>query len=96
MPKGNPNPVITPEFLASQIKRSDSTTEPLASKQAQVRLPLSVDAAISALGKQKTAWLRRVITEAAERELMGSDLEPAIADSPPDKPTRKRRKGGDE
>jgi hypothetical protein len=71
MPKGNPNPVQTTEFLAAQIKRSDGTTESLAAKQVQVRLPITIDAAIAKLGEKKTAWLRRVITEAAERELMG-------------------------
>jgi hypothetical protein len=77
MPKGNPHPIQTPEFLAAMIKRSDNTTEPLAIKQAQVRLPISVDAAVSKLGKRKTAWLRRVITEAAQRELMTSPDESA-------------------
>jgi hypothetical protein len=75
MPKGNPDPVITPEFIAQQRKRADSTTEPLADKQVQVRLPVTVDAAISKLGREKTPWLRRVITEAAQRELLTRDKE---------------------
>jgi hypothetical protein len=75
MPRGNPDPVITPEFIAQQRKRADNTTEPLADKQVQVRLPITVDTAISKLGREKTPWLRRVITEAAERELLSSDEE---------------------
>jgi hypothetical protein len=70
MARGNPHPVITPEFEATKIKRSDDTTEPLAAKQTQVRLPVSVDSAIAQLGQQKAAWLRRVITQAAQQELM--------------------------
>lgn len=45
-------------------------SEPLAEKQVQVRLPVSIDAAVQELGNKKTEWLRRVITEAAKRELM--------------------------
>ncbi|MBD1871822.1 hypothetical protein H6F95_31865 [Cyanobacteria bacterium FACHB-471] len=48
--------------------RADETVEPLASKATQVRLPISVSKAVEELGKQKTAWLRRVISEAAQRE----------------------------
>lgn len=70
MPKGNPDPVMTAEFIAQQRKRADATTEPLAGKQVQVRLPVNVDAAIAKLGSEKTPWLRRVITEAAQRELL--------------------------
>jgi hypothetical protein len=72
MPKGNPNPVRTPEFQAKQFKRSDRTTEPLADKILAVRVPIEIDARIRDL-PDKTAWLRRVIVEAAERELMGND-----------------------
>lgn len=70
MPRGNPRPVLTPEFEAAKIKRSDDTTESLAKRQTQVRLPVSVDVAIAQLGQRKAAWLRRVITEAAQQELM--------------------------
>ncbi len=70
MPKGNPNPVITPEFKARQFKRSDNTTEPMAKKNIQLRLTESIDAAVRKL-PNRSAWLRRVITEAAQRELLG-------------------------
>jgi len=67
MPKGNPNPIQTDEFKAHQLLRADGTTEPLAEKQLQIRVGATVDAAIRAL-PNKTAWLRRVITEAAIAE----------------------------
>jgi hypothetical protein len=69
MPKGNPNPVITPEFKANQFKRGDNTTEPMAKKNIQLRLTESIDSAVRSL-PNRSAWLRRVITEAAQRELM--------------------------
>lgn len=69
MPKGNPNPVITPEFEQNQFKRADNSTEPLAKKLLCVRLTHSVDEAVRSLPNM-SAWVRRVITEAAERELM--------------------------
>jgi hypothetical protein len=69
MPKGNPNPVITPEFKARQFKRSDGTVEPLSKKTVFVRLPESIDTVVQIL-PNRSAWLRRVITEAAQRELM--------------------------
>ncbi len=50
--------------------RSDKTSEPLAPKPTQVRLPETIALAIDAMGKDKTPWLRRVITEAAQRELL--------------------------
>ena len=70
MPKGNPNPVSTPEFEASKFKRMDDSTEPLAEKLTCVRLTQHVDAVLRTL-PNKSVWLRRVISEAAERELMG-------------------------
>lgn len=73
MPKGNPKPVQTEEFVGKQFERADDTVEPLADKPTQVRLPVRVDAAIRALGTEKTAWLRRVIVKAAEQELMGEE-----------------------
>jgi hypothetical protein len=72
MPKGNPNPVITPEFKASQFKRGDDSTEPMAKQNIQLRLTESIDIAVRSL-PNRSAWLRRVITEAAQRELMKGD-----------------------
>ncbi len=69
MAKGNPNPVITPEFEQHQFKRSDGSTEPLADKLLCVRLTQSVDKAVRSLPNM-SAWVRRVIAEAAQRELI--------------------------
>jgi hypothetical protein len=63
---------LTPEFQAHIIKRSDDTTDPLAKEAARVRLPVHIDSAIRAL-PNRSAWLRRVITEAAQRELMNKE-----------------------
>lgn len=64
----NPNPKQTQEFKAKQFRVLGD--EPLA-KVRGIRLPQSVDAAIEALpANERSAWLRRVISEAAERELM--------------------------
>ena len=51
------------------IPRQDDTTAPLAEHQVQVRLFKDVDAVVRSL-PNRSAWLRRVITEAAQRELM--------------------------
>jgi hypothetical protein len=63
---GNPNP--RKEFLIP-IKRSDKSKEPLAERNVTVRLFRDVDMLVQAL-PNRSAWLRRVITEAAQRELM--------------------------
>lgn len=70
MPKGNPDPVMTQKFVSSRFKRSDQSTEELADKNIQFRLTKSIDKLVRAL-PDRSAWLRRVVTEAAERELMG-------------------------
>jgi hypothetical protein len=73
MSKGNPNPFITPEFEQSRFKRADGGTEPLAEKLLCVRLTQSVDARVRSLPNM-SSWVRRVITEAAQRELMKDDV----------------------
>lgn len=70
MPKGNPDPVMPPKFVANRFKRSDDTKEELAERNIQFRLTKSVDKIVRAL-PDRSAWLRRVVTEAAMRELMG-------------------------
>ena len=72
MAQGNPNPFITPKFEQSRFKRADGGTEPLADKLLCVRLTQSVDATVRSLPNM-SSWVRRVITEAAQRELMTSD-----------------------
>lgn len=47
--------------------RQDTTNEPLAAKPTQVRLPERIEQAINRL-PDRAAWLRRVISEAVERE----------------------------
>ncbi len=45
--------------------------EPLADKALSVRLPVSIDALIRALpSDQRADWLRRILGEAAKRELL--------------------------
>ena len=49
--------------------RSDETTEPLAESPLMARVPVHIDKTVRLL-PNRSAWLRRVITEAAQRELM--------------------------
>jgi hypothetical protein len=76
MPKGNPNPVITPEFKAQQFQPQGEINSPLSSKAIGIKLPVEVDEVVRSL-PQKAEWLRRVITEAAQRELMKDGSETA-------------------
>lgn len=68
----NPSPVQNERLKAKQFKRLNPDSEPLASKQIQVRLPESIDVVVRAL-PDKASWLRRVITDAARHELMGGE-----------------------
>jgi hypothetical protein len=63
---GNPHP--NPNNLKN-IPRQDDTTDTLAHLATATRLPLDIDAVVRSL-PNRSAWLRRVITEAAKRELM--------------------------
>jgi hypothetical protein len=54
--------------------RADETTEPLADQQVQVRLPQDIDSLVRSV-PNRSAWLRRVITEAAQRELMNQEAD---------------------
>lgn len=65
----NPSPVQNERLRAKQFKRLNPDSEPLASRQIQVRLPESIDAIVRKV-PDKATWLRRIITEAAKRELM--------------------------
>ncbi len=52
--------------------------EPLAEKALSVRLPVSIDAIIRKLpSEERAAWLRRVLSEAAQRELI-TDTEDTV------------------
>lgn len=54
------------------IPRHDDTTEPLAASALMARVPIPIDSLVRSL-PNRSAWLRRVITEAAQRELMGKE-----------------------
>ncbi len=69
MPKGNPNPVIPAKFAEARFKAQGNPDEALADVSIQVRLTRSIDSVVRSL-PNRSAWLRRVITEAAQRELM--------------------------
>jgi hypothetical protein len=62
----NPNPNL--ENLKA-LPRSDNSTTPLANEILGVRVSTDIDAVVRSLSN-RSAWLRRVITEAAQRELM--------------------------
>jgi hypothetical protein len=66
----NPKSSLSPKFTESQFVRSDRTTDSLANIALSVRVPIDVDQVVRSLNHQKSSWLRRVITEAARRELM--------------------------
>jgi hypothetical protein len=72
MPKGNPSPVISPEFKAQQFKPQGEVNGPLSNKAIGIKLPVEIDKAVRSL-PNKAVWLRRVIIEAARRELIEGD-----------------------
>jgi hypothetical protein len=47
--------------------------EAMAAAALCVRLPVEIDEVIRDLGDKRSEWLRRVIVEAAHRELMGNE-----------------------
>lgn len=55
--------------MSKEILKTDDVTDKLAIAVTSVKLPETIDAVVRSL-PNRTAWLRRVITEAAERELM--------------------------
>jgi hypothetical protein len=65
---GNPHP----KNNLQHATRQDDTTEQLSSLTLGARLPVSIDAAVRSL-PNRSAWLRRVITEAAQRELLNTE-----------------------
>ena len=68
MPKGNRGPK-TKEFLDRQYKPQGEVKGKLAKGAIAVKLPEDIDKAVRNVPNM-AAWLRRVITEAAQRELM--------------------------
>lgn len=61
----NPNPK-TDHLKPYQAHASEN---PLAGKPLTIRVPIDVDQAIRSL-PNRSAWMRRVLTEAAQRELL--------------------------
>jgi hypothetical protein len=76
MPKGNPTPVVTPKFKAQQFQPQGEVNGSLSNKAIGIKLPVETDEVVRSL-PLKVVWLRRVITEAAQRELMKDGSEAA-------------------
>jgi hypothetical protein len=78
-PGGNRFAVQTAEFLAHQKPRPADLPEgvELATKTLGVKLPVHIDAAVRSL-PNRSEWLRRVITEAVERELLNQESKTSI------------------
>jgi hypothetical protein len=71
-----PNPSPRKEFLRPYRAVGDLPDEPLGSQPIAVRVGQSIQAAIHELPRaDRITWLRRVITEAAQRELLNQDGE---------------------
>lgn len=72
-PGGNPQPVQTPEFLAQQFRPAADVPADveLAKAAISVKLPVDVDAVVRPMAN-RSEWLRRVIVEAAQRELLAT------------------------
>jgi hypothetical protein len=71
MPKGNRGPKAK-EFIEQQFKAQGEITTDLSKKAIAVKLPVDVDVVVRSV-PHMAAWLRRVITEAAQRELIQGD-----------------------
>ena len=76
----NPTPVQSALFKQKRFQRTVEKNScvpadiPLAQKAIAVKLPTEVDRAIRGLGKQKAAWLREVICQAAIQEGLVDEL----------------------
>lgn len=77
----NPHPVQNDLFKQKRWQRvmaEDSCVPPdtpLAHKALGVRLPVGVDAAIRAMGKQKAAWIRETLCQAALEQNLVDKIE---------------------
>ena len=73
---GNPEPVQTAKFLASQFDRLDKTSEPLGRKTVGVRLFKSGEEMLYRIfpeSKERAAWLRSVIQDALNQKSKEQD-----------------------
>jgi hypothetical protein len=98
---GNPNPIMPQKFVEGKFTRIDGEGV-LAERTVQVRLDKDVEKLVRSLPNM-SVWIRRVIREAAQRELMADTPDPEVAmvndrseSIAAKKPIRKRKKGGDE
>jgi hypothetical protein len=69
----NPNPIQTEGFKEKQFKvYGEELTEPLSRKVTGVKLPQSIHDALAQLpSEERGKYLRRIISEAVKRDLMG-------------------------
>jgi hypothetical protein len=58
MPKGNPNPILTPEFKAQQFKPQGEVNGTLSSKTIGIKLPVEIDEVVRFLPKSIIATPR--------------------------------------
>jgi hypothetical protein len=74
-------PLLNPKQKSQGGTFTHVGDEPLSKQVVGVRLPESIHALIQTL-PNRTEWLRRVIIEAAQRELMNPDNQESEADRP--------------
>jgi hypothetical protein len=75
----NPSPVQTEDFKRHWYQAQGNIEGELSKKAIAVKLPVDVDGVVRSIPNM-AAWLRRVITEAAVRELMKVAPEPSRRD----------------
>jgi hypothetical protein len=73
----NPHPVQSEALKAKWFKPQGEVTEKLAKRPVAVKLPESIDRLVRSK-PQCAAWLRRVITEAVEQELLTQNEEARV------------------
>ncbi len=70
----NPHPIQTEELKAKQYKAYGDVDVPLAKKNIQIKLPVDVTEALYSLdSSDRVIYLRKIITDAVRRDLLGVD-----------------------
>jgi hypothetical protein len=77
----NPMPLLNPKQKSQGGTFTQVGDEPLSKQVVGIRLPESIHALVQAL-PNRTEWLRRVIVEAAQRELMNPENHDLETDRP--------------
>ena len=75
MAQGNPQPKQTEEFKRKRFQPIGDIPgdQPLSKVSTSIKLPIDVHEAINALPKkEKISWLRRVVSDAARKELISN------------------------